>query len=508
MTDGQDGTRVCSRNWLLGVATFRITLGRAFLVGCLPALMLGCPVTGYAQQAPVPAQGQALASGQNGVGFPGATSSSGITTSQGENAKPATTEVSLPAGYWQVAPGITAQLNYVFESAGNVTGGIRQGAAYADQFLVGVDADLGKLAGIEGATIHVVGTNRDGRNLASDDIGNSLSVQEIYDGSEEDRLTVLTYEQKLFSDRVDFEVGRLPSQGAFLTSPLYCSFQNNATCGSPHIVYTSGGFIDFPAAVWGGHVKLFLTDKVFLHVGVFEEQPKVQGPGDHGLDFGLDGSTGVLVPVEVGYTTTDKNDAYPRNYAIGALIDQSTYADPVRDVAGGRALLTGLPAQQDFGRSLVYARFDQTVYRPDTTTPRGIALFGFFGGTGSGRTTTDFQLELGAVWTGPFATRPLDTLGLVVTDQQFSALALSNERAARVSIGLSPNGVPSNETIIELNYGVQVTPWLRIMPNVQVITGVDNLDEPYRRTFIADTLVLGAKVQVDFLTLAGLAKGP
>ena len=507
MTDGHDSTRGSSRGWLLALAGFRTTLERACFVGCLSGVVLGWPSAGRAQQAPAQTQGQASGSGQNGVGFPGATSSAGVTTSEGENAKPATTEVSLPAGYWQITPGITAQLNYVSESAGNVSGGIKQGADYADQFLVGVDADLGKLAGITGATIHLVGTNRDGRNLAADDTGNSLSVQEIYDGSEENRLTILTYEQKLFSDRVEFEVGRLPSQGAFLTSPLYCDFQNNATCGSPHIVYSSGGFIDFPAAVWGGHVKLFLTDAVFLHVGAFEEQPKVQGPGDHGLDFGLDGSTGVLVPVEFGYTTTAKNDAYPRNYAIGALVDQSTYADPVRDVAGGRALLTGLPAQQDFGRSLVYARFDQTVYRPDTTTPRGLAVFGFFGGTGSGRTTTDFQLELGAVWTGPLAARPLDTLGLVVTDQQFSALALSNERAARALVGLSPGGVPSNETIVELNYGVQVAPWLRIMPNVQFITGVDNLDEPYRRLFIPDTFVLGAKVQVDFLTLAGLAKG-
>ena len=55
---------------------------------------------------------------------------------------------------------------------------------------------------------------------------------------------------------------------------------------------------------------------------------------------------------------------------------------------------------------------------------------------------------------------------------------------------------------------MQVAPWLRIMPNVQYITGVDNLNEPYRRLFIPDTFVLGAKVQVDFLTLAGLAKGP
>ncbi len=507
MTARQDAARREVQISPYFLAGFRITLKQALLAG-FSAAFLAVPAVGHAQQATSQAPDQAPANAEKGLGFPGATSSPGITTNQGENAKPATTAVSLPAGNWEITPGVSVQLNYVSESAGNVTGGIKRGGDYADQFLVGVDADLQTLAGIPGGTIHFIGTNRDGRSIAADDIGNSLAPQEIFDGSENARITILSYEQKLFNDRVDFEVGRLPSQGAFLTSPLYCNFQDVGICGSPQIVYADSRFIFFPTSVWAGHIKFFLTDKVFLHVGAFEEQPSITASNDHGLNFGLDGSTGVLVPVELGYTTTAKNDPYPRNYAIGALIDQSTYNDPTRDINGGRALLTGLPAQQDFGRSLVYGRFDQTIYRPDPTSTRGIEVFGFVGGPGSGRATQDFQIEAGIVWTGPFASRPLDTIGLAVTDQEYSSLTLSNERAARASIGLSPNGVPSNETLIELNYGIQATPWLRFTPNLQYITGVDNLNEPFRRSFIPDTFVIGGKLQVDFLTLAGLAKGP
>ena len=443
-----------------------------------------------------------------GEGFSGATNTQGTTTSRGLNAKPATTAVSVPAGTFDPGDGLTFQLNYTSESAGNPLGGLQQGVAYADQILFGVDADLNRIAGIPGGTIHVIGTQRDGRSLARDFIGNSLAPQEIFDGSENTRLTILTYEQKALDDRLDVEVGRLPAQGAFLVSPLYCNFQNVGVCGSPEIVFNDTGFTFFPTSTYGGHVKYFFDDRTFLHVGAFEVQPKTELASDHGVDFSLSGATGVVVPIELGYTTTAANDPFPRNYGIGALIDQSTYNDPVNDSAGGNALLSGLPAQSRFGRTLVYGRFDQTVWRPDSTATRGVQVFGVASGGTSGRQTQDYQLEAGAVMTGPFTDRPFDTAGFVVTDQRYSALGLANVRAARASLGLGSSDVAANEVLLELNYGIQISPSTRLTPNLQYIVDPDQNNEPFRTRPIPNAFVIGAKLSVDLFTLAGLARGP
>ena len=444
---------------------------------------------------------------QKGQGFPGGAGGQ-VTTSRGLNAKPATTVAALPAGTFDARNGLTFQLNYTSESAGNPVGGIKQGASYADQILFGVDVDLKRLDGIDGGTIHVVGTQRDGRSLAHDFIGNSLAPQEIFDGSENTRLTVLTYEQKLLNDRLDIEFGRLPGQGAFLVSPLYCNFQNVGVCGSPEIVFNDTSFTFFPTSTYGAHVKYFFDDRVFLHVGAFEVQPSTELASDHGVNFGIGGATGAVIPIELGYSTTAANDPLPRNYGIGAIIDESSYGDPVLDVAGGQALFSGLPAKNQFGRSLVYGRFDQTVWRPDPTLARALQIFGVASGGTSGRQTQEYQLEAGAVLTGPFAGRPFDTAGFVVTDQRYSALGLADVRAARASLGLSSANVATDEILLELNYGIQLSPSTRLTPNIQYIVNPDQNNEPFRARPIQDAFVIGAKLSVDLFTLAGLAKGP
>jgi len=76
--------------------------------------------------------------------------------------------------------GISLTLNYTGEAAANPSGGIRQGSDYTGQVYLGADFDLSKIASWQGATLHVAITDRHGRNLAADDIGNNTSVQEVY----------------------------------------------------------------------------------------------------------------------------------------------------------------------------------------------------------------------------------------------------------------------------------------------------------------------------------------
>lgn len=424
---------------------------------------------------------------------------------QGTSASP-TTPTALVPGTLDLGNGVTFLANYTSESAGNPFGGIRQGVRYADQFFLGADADLGKLAGVQGAFLHAIGTLRDGHSLTNDLIGNGISVQEIYGGGQTYRLTYLSYEQKLFGDRVDVEVGRIPGQTAFLASPFYCNYQNNAICGSPNVAFADTNFTYFPAPTWAGVLKTQLTDTYFFNIGAYEVAPSSTLRTDHGVDF-FAPATGFNVPFELGYATTFKNDAMPRHYGIGAIIDRSAYSDAVVDQQGGQRVFTGLGGEQRFGRTAAYQRFDQMIYRPDPESPRGLSLFGLaIEGTG-GRQVENYEIEFGAGYLGPFASRPLDSVNVAIATQRFSDIGISGIRAARLAQGLGTGDIARNETFLELNYGLQVSPAVRLTPNLQYIIDPDQLRYPLRPKPIPDVLVVGAKLSVDLFTLAGLAKG-
>ncbi|MGI3903659.1 MAG: carbohydrate porin [Janthinobacterium lividum] len=429
-----------------------------------------------------------------------------VSNIQGASASP-TTPTSLPPGTLDLGNGLTFLANFTNEAAGNPFGGIRQGARSAGQLFLGADADLSKIIGLPGGFLHAIGTERFGNSLTNDLIGNSVSVQEIYGGGQTYRLTYLSYEQKLFDNRIDIEVGRIPGQTAFLASPFYCNFQNNSICGSPTAAFADTNFTYFPAPTWAGVLKTQITEKYFFNVGAYEVAPNSTLRTDHGVDF-FEPATGFNVPFEVGYATTFANDTMPRHYGVGAIIDRSSYSDAVLDQGGGQELFTGLSPERRFGRTAAYQRFDQMVYRPDPTQPRGLSLFGLaLEGTG-GRQIEDYELTAGAVYLGPFDSRPLDSINAAVSTIRYSDIGLANVRAARVAQGLSTDNVARNETFFELNYGYQVSPAVRLTPNLQYILDPDQLREPFRPKPIPDTLVIGAKLSVDLFTLAGLAKGP
>lgn len=214
------------------------------------------------------------------------------------------------------------------------------------------------------------------------------------------------------------------------------------------------------------------------------------------------------MPVEAGYSTNYGNDPLPRNYSTCAVFDQSDYKNPVLNVHGNAALFSGNDPPTRFGRSAVYARFDQMVWRPDPKAFQGLTVFGVaIAGTG-GRQIQDFFFDGCAVLTGTFPGRPYDSLGVGFALKHFTPLGLAHVRAARASLGLGSRNVASTQTILELSYGIQNTPAVRHMPNLQCVINPDQVNHPFRPRPISNALVVGAKFSVDLFTLAGLAKGP
>lgn len=398
--------------------------------------------------------------------------------------------------------GITLSLSYTGEAAANATGGLRQAGAYTGQIYMGADFDMDRIMGVQGGTIHVAVTNRHGKSLSNIAIGNNTSVQEVW-GTQNTHLAILTWEQKWLNDRLRIEAGRSQANIHFLNSPIYCHFQTNSTCGNPTFVFKNSNFTYFPASSWMVHAKAQFTPQWFLHVGAYEVNPDRKQAQDNGFNFSTRNATGVIVPWEAGYADDAGKTRLPSHYILGGWFDRGDYADPLRDDRGGVAILSGRPSAVLHGRSGLYVRFDQMLTRPDPQSMRGLTLFGVAMANLSGRVEESHYFELGLLQKGTFAGRDEDTLGFLVNDQQFSDLAVERMRAARMAGG-GDGAVRRHQYMMELAYGAQINPAIRISPNIQYILHPDQTGAPFRPGNIGDALVFGFKFTVDAPRLAAL----
>ncbi|MFC6839168.1 carbohydrate porin [Xanthomonas theicola] len=408
--------------------------------------------------------------------------------------------LSLTALALALAPLVHAQdasdafkfkLGYTGEGAVLLDGGKDKDSAYAGQLVFGTEVDLQRLVNWNGATVKMFGVYRHGTSLTND-VGNSVSVQELY-GAQGTRLVNLTLEQKLFDDRLELEAGRSGANIHFLGSELCGYFQNNAACGSPKYVFQVSNFTYWPVSSWAAHAKAWVTPKVYVHVGVYEVNPTQAEDGEHGLNWSTRDSTGVVVPYAIGYKTDAASARLPALYEIGGWQDNSDYRDPLNDRNGNPARRSGLDYASRNGRSGAFFRFEQQVTRPDADGTRGLVLFGSVLKGTSGQLIEDYFLELGLVQRGTFASRAHDNIAFVVTQQHYSDDALHDQRLARAAAGGS--GTPhSSQYMMELNYGIQVSPQLRIAPNLQYIVHPDQFNEPARTRDLPNALVAGMRV--------------
>lgn len=407
------------------------------------------------------------------------------------------------AASWQplADSGISLSLGYTGEAASNLSGGVRRDAAFAGQVYVGADLDMDRIAGIDGGALHFAVTNRHGQSLSAIALGNNTSVQEIW-GTQNTHLAILTWQQKLFDGALDIEAGRSQANIHFLNSSLYCNFQSNSACGNPTFVFKNSNFTYFPASSWMAHAKLHFTPKVMLHAGVYEVNLDRKRATDNGFNFSTKNATGVIIPWELSYGSDFSNDRLPRHYIVGGWFDRGDYADPLRDEQGGIAILTNRPAATRHGRSGLYVRFDQMLTRPDPASERGLSLFGVAMTNLSGRGEESHFLELGLVQTGTFAGRDRDTIGFVINDQRFSDLAMERMRAARASVGGTAD-IKRHQYMMELAYGAQTGPAIRLSPNIQYIVNPDQTGAPFRTGNSSNAFIVGFKFTVDAMSLIG-----
>jgi porin len=397
------------------------------------------------------------------------------------------------------AMGINLQIEGISEFAGNVSGGTRHGATFANQ--IGIDNDINweRLAGITGLSTHVIMVNRTGSSDSRQFGDNLMPVQEIY-GSGGDvavHLVSVYAQETLLDKRLDIAAGRMNVENDFASSPLYCGFMNNGLCGDPKAL--PGGDIGhsaYPDAVWAARIKVRPTEQTYVTTGLYEVNQGLYSDANFRTGFKFDTSqdSGFYLPIELGWEPLLGASKLPGHYKLGFGYDTSSGYKDFGNVLAA-ASVPGYQTKTRGGNSQFWALADQMLVRNGDGDKNGIiALAGLVENDGN-NTQYQSQYFLGLLDSGFWAARPDDAIGLLATYVKISgrlADVEAAEQAAGLPLSNEATGVQSHEMVLEANYDIHVVPGLNFQPDFQYVI------RPNAQSNIPNATVFGFRARVEF----------
>jgi porin len=362
--------------------------------------------------------------------------------------------------------GIRLSAGFTTESAANPVGGERQSARYTQEVDFGADIDLNRLAGDPGAKLQILLTDRVGRSLSADTIGNLFAVQQLYGAGQNFRIVELNYQQRLFGDKLNVELGWSPAGDSFASLPVLCDFQSGFICGHPSPMTTNSGAHNYPVGQWGARVKVSPLRQFYAQIGVYQVDPNEEN-GDKGFDLGFS-STGVLIPVEFGWLPGSLTGKFPGIYKIGGYYNSSASPDVLKDINGLSAGSNGGPFLTHSGRSGAYGMADQVIQRDASDSQRFLRI-GAMGGIGD-RATAMYRyfVAAGGVRQGTFKRRNADFISVLLGYARINP-RLTQYQQDRDAVTPGAVGIQTYERIAEIDYNVQIAPWLSVRPNLQYV---------------------------------------
>ena len=175
-----------------------------------------------------------------------------------------------------------------------------------------------------------------------------------------------------------------------------------------------------------------------------------------------------MVPFEVGWLPTF-GDALDGSYKFGAWYNSSEAPDVVENTKGQSLAIDGGQPLMHAGQYGAYVNFLQRVTTPAVPgSKRGVSVF--FNATFADRRTSalDNQIAAGVFYTGPFASRPADKIGLAIGRTHVNS-RIAEVESQQNAAGLGPVGVQRSEYVGEIFYSVHATKWLEMRPNIQYV---------------------------------------
>ena len=405
--------------------------------------------------------------------------------------------------------GLALGATFVMDNIGNPTGGKRQGAINFGRLDLGVDADLEKLVGWNGAKIHANTFSIYGHGLTRNYIGNIAPVSEI-EALPDVRLYEAYLEQTLVGGALNIRLGQQAADVEFFDSKTDDLFING-TFGWPAIKATNlpAGGPSPPIAAMGARFKYQPVQNITAFAAIFNGTASDPGPGDpqrrdhHGLAFRMRDDPWLIGQVEFDYAIPSPSGPLAGAFTPGAWYHTGQFND--QRFANDGSLLadptgSGMPARLrgNFG---IFATMEQTLYKPASVADRGLSasvpsvtVFARAAYSPPDRNLIDFYADGGFGVNDLVPGRPLDRFGMAIAYMHISRATQAFDRDNQIFTGL-PTPVRSAETLFEMIYEAHIKPGWLLAPYFQYVFrpsgGIANPLDPTGLRRIGDAAVFG-----------------
>ncbi len=374
--------------------------------------------------------------------------------------------------------GYNLQFSYFADPWVNPIGGVKQGAAYEGLLYMALDADLAKIAGLDGLSFRVNAYQIHGGRLSASNLFNLATVDSI-EARPATRLFELWVEQK-FGDLASLRVGQLAADNQFAISEFGNTLYINSTFGWPTIFAAdlpSGG-PEYPLATPGVRLKVAPNDQLVLLAGLYNGDPagagftglqEIKNPA--GINFRLKDPPLLMAEAQYMYNQDKTAQGLAGTVKLGAWYHFGKFDDEHFDVAGE---LLADPSSNGValthsGNYGVYGVIDQMLWRLSGDDPKkGVGAFARAFLSPSDRNLIGFSASAGVNFMGLWDKRPDDSFGLVAAFFQLSPglRELDLEKAFFEKTALP---LRNYELVVELTYQAQIVAGWTIQPDFQYI---------------------------------------
>lgn len=258
------------------------------------------------------------------------------------------------------------------------------------------------------------------------------------------------WRQRFLDDRIEIRLGKLLNiVDLFDTSPyagnMFTRFTSGFLSANPTIPVSKG---------IGAFVKIWPTDWLYLQAAAMDPDQILTRTG---FDTAFHGPCHFRGYWEFGFTPKwpSAKGPMPGNYRFGLWYDPRSKTIFQDTLGGTREIET------DTGDVGYYLNLDQLVWK-ETDNPKdaqGLGMFMRYGYAHGDVNRLEHFWSVGAQYAGLIPTRDKDVLGFGVGQGILSRQFRSqmNSRADR-------------ETVYEAYYAIEITPWMQLTPDIQIIT--------------------------------------
>jgi porin len=406
---------------------------------------------------------------------------------------------------FMAAHGVGYGLQNQTELWGNFAGGRERGAAADGLLTASLCVDLDKALSWKGATLFASGLQIYGPEPTQELVG-ALQMVSSIEGAYSTKLYDLWFEQSLFDGKLLVRFGQEGADEEMMAAGL-AGLYLNSSFGYPAILaidLPSGG-PNYPLAVPFFRLDYSPTPEISLLGAVYTDNPAPPGTGDpelrdrHGTAFRLNDHD--LAFTELWYSPGFlASQGLPGTYKLGVWYATGPFDDVARATDGlslANPASNGIPVEH-FGDYAVYGIINQLLWHKPATEAQGIGYFLQVMHVPDDRNLSDWFIEGGLNWKGPFPGRSHDQAGIAVT---YAGIGAAARQLSRTAVFYSGLGTPyaQGEPIIEATYRLRLTPWFKIQPDLQyVISPGAGIPTPQNPAPLKNAFVAGVRFTINF----------